>query len=65
LPNTKVVDQLTFSNFRKGRSVNFPTDLEIIILEVTDLYGLVNLISRTLTKFLRVQTSEFEMPEME
>jgi hypothetical protein len=58
-------DQLTFSNFRKGQSVNFSTDLEIIILEVTDLYGLVKLLSRTLTEFLRVQTSEFEMPAME
>jgi hypothetical protein len=39
--------------------------LEIIILEVIDLYGLVNLFTRTLTEFLRVQTSEFEMPAME
>jgi hypothetical protein len=39
--------------------------LEIIILKVTDLYGLVRLFSRTLTEFLRVQPSEFEMPTME
>jgi hypothetical protein len=39
--------------------------LEIIILEVTDLYSLVKLFSRALTELLRVQTSEFEMPAME
>jgi hypothetical protein len=39
--------------------------LEIIILEVTDLYGSVKLFSRALTEFLRAQTSEFEMPVME
>jgi hypothetical protein len=61
----KVVDQLTLSNFRKGRPVKFSTDLEINILKVTDLHGLVKLFSRTLTGFLRVQTSEFEMPTME
>jgi hypothetical protein len=40
-------------------------DLEIIMLEVTDLYGLVKLLNRALTGFLRVQTSELEMPAME
>jgi hypothetical protein len=49
----------------KGRLVKFSTDLEINILKVTDLHGLVKLFSRTLTGFLRVQTSEFEMPTME
>jgi hypothetical protein len=39
--------------------------LEIIILEVPDFHGLVKLLSRALTGFLRVQTSEFEMPAME
>jgi hypothetical protein len=45
--------------------VKFSADLEIIIVKVTDLHGLVKLFSRTLTGFLRVQTSEFEMPTME
>jgi hypothetical protein len=40
-------------------------DLEINILKVTDLYALVKLFSRNLTGFLRIQTSEFEMPTME
>jgi hypothetical protein len=40
-------------------------DLEIIILKVTNLHGLVKLLSRTSTGFLRVQTFEFEMPTME
>jgi hypothetical protein len=53
-PNTKVVDQLTLLNFRKGRPVKFSTGLEINILKVTDLHGLVKLFSRTLTGFLRV-----------
>jgi hypothetical protein len=64
-PNTKVVDQITLSNFRKGRPVKFSTDLEINFFEVADLYGLVKLFSRALTVFLRAQTSEFEMPVME
>jgi hypothetical protein len=64
-PNMKIVDQLTLSNFREGRPVKVSTDLEIIILKVTDLHGLAKLFSRTLTGFLRVQTSEFEMPAME
>jgi hypothetical protein len=29
------------------------------------LYALVKLCSRALTEFLRIQTSEFEMPTME
>jgi hypothetical protein len=61
----KVVDQITLSNFRKGRPVQFSIDLEINFFEVADLYGLVKLFSRALTEFLRTQTSEFEMPVME
>jgi hypothetical protein len=56
---------VTLSNFRKGRPVKFSTDLGINILKVTDLHGLVKLFNRTLTGFLRIQTSEFEMPTME
>jgi hypothetical protein len=64
-PNTKVVDQITLSNFCKRRPVKFSTDLEINFFEVADLYGSVKLFSRALTEFLRAQTSEFEMPVME
>jgi hypothetical protein len=42
-PNMKVVDQITLSNFRKGRPVKFSTNLEITIFEVADLYGSVKL----------------------
>jgi hypothetical protein len=52
--STKVVEKLTPSIFRLGRPVEFSTDLEIIILKVTDLYGAVKLFSRTLTEFLTV-----------
>jgi hypothetical protein len=61
LPNTKVVDQITFSNFHKGRPIKNSTDLEIISVEVADFYVSVKLFSRALTEFLRAQTSKFEM----
>jgi hypothetical protein len=50
----KVVDQITISNFRKGRPIKISTDLEINLLEVADFYGLVKLFSRAFTEFLRV-----------
>jgi hypothetical protein len=38
----KVVDQITLSNFHKGRPIKFSTDLEINFFEVADFYGSVN-----------------------
>jgi hypothetical protein len=50
----EVVDQITLSNFRKGRPIKISTALEINLLEVADFYGSVKLFSRALTEFLRV-----------
>jgi hypothetical protein len=65
LTKYEVVDQITLSNFRKGRPVKFSTDLKINFFEVAALYGSGKLFSSALTEFLRAQTSEFEMLVME